>query len=80
MKKSTKKITSKEFDKKFDNGKDVGDFLDAAKAKVHKDVQRVNIDFPIFLLYQIDKEARKVGVPRSALIKLWLAERLKHEA
>ncbi len=78
MKKSVKKITSKEFDKRFDKGKDMGYFLDVSKAKANKKIQRINIDFPIFLLAEIDKEARKIGVARSALIKLWLSEKLKH--
>ena len=77
MKKSAKKISSKEFDRKFDKGKDVASFLDMKKAKVNKKIKRVNIDFPIFLLVEIDKEANKIGVTRSSLIKLWLAERLK---
>ena len=50
MKSSKKKITSEEFDKRFDNGKDVGDLLDIKKAKVNKQVQRINIDFPISFL------------------------------
>ncbi len=78
MKKSVKKISSKEFDKRFDKGKDMGHFLDVSKIKVNKKIQRVNIDFPIFLLAEIDKEARKIGVARTALIKLWLSEKLKH--
>ena len=78
MKKSVKKITAKEFDRRFDKGKDMGPFLNAKKAKVNKKIQRVNIDFPIFLLVEIDKEARKIGVARFALIKLWLSEKLKH--
>jgi len=78
MKKSKKLISSKGFDKKFDSGSDMTDFLDTSKAKVTKKVKRVNVDFPIFLLAEIDKEARRVGVARTALIKLWLAEKLEH--
>ena len=78
MKRSNKKITSKEFDKRFDKGEDMGAFLDVSKAKAHKKVQRVNIDFPVSLLEEIDEEARKIGVARTALIKVWLAERLEH--
>ncbi|GAX59221.1 Helix-turn-helix protein, CopG family [Candidatus Scalindua japonica] len=77
MKKSKSKITSKEFDKDFDNGKDMGDFLDSKRAKVNKKVQRINIDFPISFLNKIDKEAQHIGVARTALIKMWLAERLE---
>lgn len=42
MKKSAKKISSKEFDRKFDKGKDMASFLDVKKAKVNKKIQRVN--------------------------------------
>jgi hypothetical protein len=78
MKKSNKGITSEEFDKRFDAGEDMGDYLDLTKAKVSRKTQRVNIDFPASLLSQLDKEARRIGVARTALIKVWLAERLEH--
>ena len=76
MKRLKKKITSEEFDKRFDTGEDVGDLLDVKQAKVNKQVQRINIDFPISFLMRIDKEARRIGVARTALIKIWMAERL----
>ena len=75
--KRLKKITSKEFDKRFDSGEDMGDLLDVKQAKVNKQVQRINIDFPISFLRRIDKEARRIGVARTALIKIWMAERLE---
>ena len=78
MKRSRKSISSKEFDKKFDTGADMAEFLDTGKAKANKKMQRVNIDFPIFFLAEIDKEAKRVGVARTALIKLWLAEKLEN--
>jgi hypothetical protein len=75
MKKSPKKIPSEEFDKRFEN-EDMAAFLDSKDVKVNKKVQRVNIDFPASLLGKIDKEADKIGVARTALIKIWLAERV----
>ena len=77
MKRLKKKITSEQFDKRFDNGEDMGDLLDIKKAKVNKQVQRINIDFPISFLRRIDEEARRIGVARAALIKIWMAERLE---
>jgi hypothetical protein len=78
MKKSNKRlIVSEEFDRKFDSGADVTGFLDTSRAKVNKKVQRVNIDFPTDFSSRIDREADKVGVARTALIKMWLAEHLK---
>ncbi len=80
MKKSKKQISAEEFDKTFDGGKeDVLSFFDAKKAKVTKKIKRINIDFPTGFLSELDKEAQMVGVARTALIKLWLAERLQKE-
>jgi len=75
MKESNKKISSSKFDEAFEKG-DVSKYLDLPNAKVNKKVQRVNIDFPSGLLKLIDREAEKIGVARTALIKIWLAERL----
>lgn len=76
MKRLHKKITTEEFDKGFDKGEDMGEYLDKSKATVNKEVKRVNIDFPLILLKRLDKEASKIGVARTALIKIWLAEKL----
>jgi hypothetical protein len=39
-------------------------------------VQRVNVDFPVDLLREIDQEARRLGVTRQAFIKVRLANSL----
>ena len=78
MKKSDKKISAVQFDKKFNDDKDMTSHLDLKRAKVSKKIQRVNVDFPVALLKEIDTEAQKIGVARTALIKVWLAERLEH--
>ncbi len=77
MKKLKNKITTEQFDKSFDNGDDMGDFLDTKKVKTNRKIQRINIDFPASFLKKIDEEATKIGVARTALIKMWLAERLE---
>lgn len=43
----------------------------------HVAKQRVNIDFPLILLRQIDAECRRVGVARQAWIKMVCDERLQ---
>jgi hypothetical protein len=35
------------------------------------------IDFPIWMLHFLDKEAERLGIPRQSLIKVWVAERLE---
>ena len=67
-----------EFDKKFDEGKDISEHLDVSKAKRPKQEQkRVNVDFPLWMINLLDKEAKRLGVPRQSIIKVWLAERLE---
>ena len=78
MKKQAKKITAEDFDRRFDRGEDMADFLDVKKARVNKQIQRINIDIPVPFLMKIDREAEKIGVARTALIKLWLSERIEH--
>lgn len=73
-------MKAKEFDRKFDEGEDVIRYLDLSKARRSVlEPKRVNVDFPAWMINQLDKEAKRLGVPRQSLIKLWVAERLKKE-
>ena len=77
MKKQDKKISTKDFDRRFDSGEDMVGFMDVKKAQVNKRIQRINVDIPMPFLMKIDREAQRIGVARTALIKLWLSERLE---
>jgi hypothetical protein len=67
-----------EFDKRFDDGKDVSKYLDMTKAKrPGQEQKRVNVDFPLWMVILLDKEAKRLGVPRQSIIKVWIAERLE---
>jgi len=66
------------FDKKFDKGEDITRYLDLSRAtKPGQEQKRVNVDFPIWMIHRLDREARRLGVPRQSLIKIWIAERLE---
>lgn len=39
-------------------------------------MKRVNVDFPVEMLGKLDDEARRIGINRQALIKMWLNDRL----
>ncbi len=74
-------MKAKELDKKFDDGKSVLEHLDLSKARrPNQEQKRVNVDFPIWMIRLLDKEAKRLGVPRQAIIKIWLAERLNKSA
>ncbi|MCP5250960.1 MAG: CopG family transcriptional regulator [Burkholderiales bacterium] len=74
-------MKAKKFDSDFDSGKDVSAVLDIAKARRPLQKQRrVNVDFPDWMIESLDKEARRLGVTRQSIIKVWLAERLEQLA
>lgn len=71
-------IKAKEFDEKFDKGEDISDYLDTARAtRPGHEQKRVNVDFPLWMVESLDKEAKRLGVTRQSIIKIWIAERLK---
>lgn len=71
-------MKAKEFDKKFDAGEDVTDALDLAGAtRANQQKERVNVDFPSWMVRALDKEAHRLGVTRQSIIKVWIAERLE---
>ena len=73
-------MKAKNFDKAFDdNSDDIIDSLDLSTLKRPNQTQkRVNVDFPIWMIDSLDKEASRLGVTRQSIIKVWLAERLEH--
>jgi hypothetical protein len=74
-------MKAKTFDRKFSEGKDVSDVLDLSKARRPLQAQkRVNVDFPTWMVRELDLEASRVGVTRQSIIKMWLAERLENSA
>lgn len=71
-------MKAREFDRKFNNGEDLSKYLDVSKAKrTGQEHKRVNVDFPLWMIQSLDKESKRLGVPRQAIIKVWLAERLE---
>jgi len=60
-----------------DSGDDLSAHLDLASGmRPGREVQRVNVDFPVDLLRAIDREAKRIGVTRQAFIKLRIADTL----
>jgi len=72
-------MKSEEFDKKFDDGDDVSEHLDFSRAtRPGREQRRVNVDFPVWMIQSLDREAKRLGVPRQSVIKVWIADRLEH--
>lgn len=71
-------MKAEEFDTTFDKGQDVTSALDLDKARrPGQEQRRANVDFPVWMIEGLDREARRLGVTRQAVIKVWVAERLE---
>ena len=71
-------MRAKGVDDKFDAGEDISSLLDLSRAtRPEQALKRVNVDFPLWMIQQLDKESRRLGVPRQDIIKVWVAERLE---
>jgi hypothetical protein len=72
-------VKASEFDKKFDDGENILAELDVSRARrPGEETRRINVDFPAWMVTSMDREARRLGVTRQSIIKMWLAERLQH--
>lgn len=74
-------MKAEELDKKFDNEENIIEYLDLTKkSRPGLTSKKINIDVPSWMLILLDKEAKKIGVTRQSIIKLWIAEKLKRKA
>jgi len=69
--KKDESVSAKDFDEKFERGEDMTAHLDWSKA-----TKRVPLELTLEAIRELDAEAARVGVPRQALIKMWLRDRL----
>lgn len=69
-------MNAEEFDQMFDDGENIDHLIDWSSARLVHTTKRVNVDFPTQMVVRLDLEAKRRGVTRQALIKMWLADRL----
>ena len=71
-------IKAEELEKKFDNSEDIIDYLDLDKAsRPGLEIKRVNVDFPAWMISNLDREAKRLGVTRQSVIKFWISQKLE---
>jgi hypothetical protein len=71
-------MKASDFDRKFDDGGDITADLDLPKLRrPAQEQRRVNVDFPVWMIESLDREARRLGVTRQSVIKVWIAEKLE---
>ena len=71
-------MKAEDLEKRFNECLDITKQLDVSRARRPlQEQKRVNVDFPLWMIHFMDKEAKRLGVPRQSLIKIWLAEKLQ---
>ena len=75
MKKTYKKMTADEIAEMADRGEDISQFF-TNKGRIKYPVQRVNVDFTVEMLAELDKAASELNISRQALIKTYLRHAL----
>ena len=75
-------MKAEEFERKFDEAQeDLFEHLELPTARrVNLESERINVDFPSWVVEALDREATRIGVTRQSIIKMWLVERLQLEA
>jgi hypothetical protein len=73
-------MKASDFERKFDDGADVTGDLDLSQARrPGQEQRRVNVDFPTWMIESLDREAKRLGVTRQSIIKVWIADRLERK-
>lgn len=76
-----KSITASEFDKKFDDSENIVEFLDLKSLKKpDNEPKRVSVDFPAWMVHELDKVSKRLGVTRQSVIKVFISEKLKEKS
>ncbi|MCM1983698.1 type II toxin-antitoxin system BrnA family antitoxin [Lyngbya confervoides] len=73
-------MNAEELDAKFDEGVEILEYFDLNSAKrPGLETKRVNVDFPVWMVEALDREAQRLGVHRQAIIKTWIARILDEQ-
>ena len=75
MKKTDSKPTADEIAEMAENGKDVSQYF-TNKGKMKQPIQRVNVDFTVEMLHELDEVAAELNISRQAVIKSYLRQSL----
>ena len=70
-KNSTKSTNKSNLEERFDQGESVLDYFETNYV-----VKRVSLDIPQWAIVDLDKEAKRRGLARQALIKHWIIDKL----
>ncbi len=70
-------MKARESEEKFDCGEEITSELDLEQARRrNQEPRRFDVDFPQWMIESLDQEAKRLGITRQSIIKVWIAEML----
>ena len=70
-------MKASEFDRLFEAGESTVEYLDKTQMKrPGLEQRRITVDFPAWMVHQLDKEATRLGITRQSIIKMWISEKI----
>ncbi|MEO6718284.1 MAG: hypothetical protein ABIM50_13685 [Novosphingobium sp.] len=73
---SVKPISAEEFDRRFDDGEDMADYIDwNSVRRAHPSSAHLELDVPKPMADWLDEQAKQAGMSRAELVRKWLFER-----
>jgi hypothetical protein len=70
-------MKASEFDRLFEAGESTVEYLDKTQIKrPGLEQRRITVDFPAWMVHQLDKEATRLGITRQSIIKMWISEKI----
>lgn len=76
MRKPIDEMTTEEFDEHFDNGGDTSEAFAPDRITRPNQMKKVNVDFTVRMVNELDAEASYLGINRQAVIKTLCDEAL----
>ena len=71
-------LATAEFDRRFDEGQDLGDAVDWSRARrPGLETKRVYLTLPLWVVEKLDRQARLRGISRSSLMNEWISQKLE---
>ncbi len=75
--KNKKKKNIQEIENAFDRGESVLNMMKAGTEKAVTKTQKVNVNFPIWMIEAFDREVDRLAIDRQAVIKMLINDGLK---
>lgn len=76
-----KYMKASEFDQRFEAGEDMVTYLDKSGIKKPGlEQRRITVDFPAWMVQQLDREAIRLGVTRQSVIKMWISQKIAEKS